>query len=392
MAVIPTAITPLPTPPTTADPANFDVRADAFLGALPAMVTQINSSNATSYNNAVEAAQGANSATAAKTAAETASSQANTAKTGAESAATQAGAARDGAVAANTDLQKYYLGYKTTPPTTNNQGGALMQGCWYTNSNGSWYWWNGSTWTIGVGNIAGSFLPLTGGTMTGPITLSAGPAQSNQVPRLFDVVPRTVSYYGSDVAMAFAPPGTVCFFEASGEGGVDWPYRTSVSIHSWMVETWDRGGSRSTQTATFTLSGFAATGSKFVRYKHDAAWSPWSRVISSKNFIEDVVNITTTGNTTGSNPINLNTGNGTLFCVKVRHNTVFAPVFQGYGDQCTLRLEYDSGVFPISFTSNIKLPNAPWPTLTNNQIFTVVLQYTRPAYVDLFYSGIHNSL
>lgn len=37
------AITPLPTPvPSTSDPANFDARADAFLGALPAFATQAN--------------------------------------------------------------------------------------------------------------------------------------------------------------------------------------------------------------------------------------------------------------------------------------------------------------------------------------------------------------
>jgi hypothetical protein len=37
------SITPLPTPvPSTADPANFDTRADAFLGALPGMLTEEN--------------------------------------------------------------------------------------------------------------------------------------------------------------------------------------------------------------------------------------------------------------------------------------------------------------------------------------------------------------
>jgi hypothetical protein len=36
------AITPLPTPPSTSDPANFDARADAFLGALPQFATECN--------------------------------------------------------------------------------------------------------------------------------------------------------------------------------------------------------------------------------------------------------------------------------------------------------------------------------------------------------------
>jgi hypothetical protein len=36
------SITPLPTPPSTSDPANFDARADAFLAALPTFVTEAN--------------------------------------------------------------------------------------------------------------------------------------------------------------------------------------------------------------------------------------------------------------------------------------------------------------------------------------------------------------
>lgn len=36
------AITPLPTPPSTDDPTNFDARADAFLGALPTFATEAN--------------------------------------------------------------------------------------------------------------------------------------------------------------------------------------------------------------------------------------------------------------------------------------------------------------------------------------------------------------
>jgi hypothetical protein len=35
-------ITPLPTPPSTSSPGNFDSRADAFLGALPVFVTETN--------------------------------------------------------------------------------------------------------------------------------------------------------------------------------------------------------------------------------------------------------------------------------------------------------------------------------------------------------------
>ncbi len=37
-----TTITALPVPPSTSDPANFDTRADAFLGALPTLRSEIN--------------------------------------------------------------------------------------------------------------------------------------------------------------------------------------------------------------------------------------------------------------------------------------------------------------------------------------------------------------
>lgn len=40
--VTPPAISPLPTPPSSSDPANFDTRADAFLGALPGLQAEAN--------------------------------------------------------------------------------------------------------------------------------------------------------------------------------------------------------------------------------------------------------------------------------------------------------------------------------------------------------------
>ena len=67
--VAPTAVTVLPTPPTVADPTTFDARADATLVAQQAMVPQVNSSNSTTYDNAVIAYNSATSATASASAA-----------------------------------------------------------------------------------------------------------------------------------------------------------------------------------------------------------------------------------------------------------------------------------------------------------------------------------
>lgn len=54
-------ITPLPTTvPSTADPANFDVRADATLGALPTFIAQTNALATEAESNAVTAQNAAN--------------------------------------------------------------------------------------------------------------------------------------------------------------------------------------------------------------------------------------------------------------------------------------------------------------------------------------------
>lgn len=62
MPIVPTPITPLPTPPSTSDPVNFDTRADLFLGALPAFQTEANNLATNAYNNAVSADSSASAA------------------------------------------------------------------------------------------------------------------------------------------------------------------------------------------------------------------------------------------------------------------------------------------------------------------------------------------
>lgn len=53
-------ITPLPTPPTRTDPTTFASRGDAFLGALPVFVTEVN--DLTTTVNALEVAAGVSAA------------------------------------------------------------------------------------------------------------------------------------------------------------------------------------------------------------------------------------------------------------------------------------------------------------------------------------------
>lgn len=78
-----TTIAPLPTPPSSADPINFNANADAFLGALPQFAADANALAAEVGTNAAaaagSAADAATQATAAATQATAAAGSANTA-------------------------------------------------------------------------------------------------------------------------------------------------------------------------------------------------------------------------------------------------------------------------------------------------------------------------
>lgn len=71
------AITPLPTPPSRDDPANFAARGDAFLGALPAFAAETNAIAGEVTADALTASSAAAAAVVAETAAEAAAEAAN---------------------------------------------------------------------------------------------------------------------------------------------------------------------------------------------------------------------------------------------------------------------------------------------------------------------------
>lgn len=87
----PTLITLLPTPPSTASPADFDAKADAFLGGLPTLRTEVNNISTVNYNNTLDASV---SATNAATQAGIATTQASAASISAANAAASTGAAQ----------------------------------------------------------------------------------------------------------------------------------------------------------------------------------------------------------------------------------------------------------------------------------------------------------
>lgn len=79
MATAPTPATPLPTPPSTTSPSDFDTRADAFLGALPTFQTETDAIAANAYTNAVAAGTAATGAVASAASATAAAASASTA-------------------------------------------------------------------------------------------------------------------------------------------------------------------------------------------------------------------------------------------------------------------------------------------------------------------------
>lgn len=99
MPTAPTPITPLPTAPSRADPANFPARADAFLGALGTFGTQSNAVAQAGYTNAVEALNSANAAQADRVLAQQAAATV-TAQSPAANAAAAAASAAAAAVSA----------------------------------------------------------------------------------------------------------------------------------------------------------------------------------------------------------------------------------------------------------------------------------------------------
>lgn len=90
MATSPTAISTLPTAPDPADRSTFNARAYPWSVALDTFADQVDAAGVVTYNNAVEAAASASTAT---TQASTATTQAGNAATSASTATTQAGIA-----------------------------------------------------------------------------------------------------------------------------------------------------------------------------------------------------------------------------------------------------------------------------------------------------------
>jgi hypothetical protein len=112
-------------------------------------------------------------ATSAANAATSATNASNSA-TAAGTSATNASTSATNAAASYDSFDDRYLGPKTSNPSTDNDGNALLTGAIYWNSTASeMRVWNGSAW-ISTYLPAGSYLLKTGDTMTGDLTIANG--------------------------------------------------------------------------------------------------------------------------------------------------------------------------------------------------------------------------
>lgn len=176
MPTSPTPITSLPTAPSRTDPANFATRADAFLGALPTFGTQANALGTTTYNNAVDSADRATAASTSAGNAATSATNASNSATAAANSATSASNSATSAAASYDAFDDRYLGSKASNPTLDNDGNALLTGALYWNTGANeMRVWNGSAWVASY-LPAGAYLQLTGGALSGDLTLNAGTA------------------------------------------------------------------------------------------------------------------------------------------------------------------------------------------------------------------------
>lgn len=117
--------------------------------------------------HALAASSSASAAAGSATSASSSASAASAAKTAAESA-------RDATLAAYDSFDDRYLGTKASDPTVDNDGNPLVAGALYFSSTaGSMRVYTGTAWVAAYVAGASGFVPLTGGSMTGPFYLYA---------------------------------------------------------------------------------------------------------------------------------------------------------------------------------------------------------------------------
>lgn len=231
-------ITALPTPPSRADdPQNFATKADAFLGALPGLRTEANTLGDYMETKAGEASA---SATAAAGSASTSTTQAGISTTQAEISTTQAGistikagealASANAAAASYDSFDDRYLGAKSSDPTTDNDGNALLVGALYFNStSGVLKVWGGSSWIPLPASVAAGIVNAPAGTIA---ATNVQDAINELNGNLHGVVTKTLT--NADVTLTAAEANNRMIF-LSGALTANVTLYLPATVGEWMV-------------------------------------------------------------------------------------------------------------------------------------------------------------
>jgi hypothetical protein len=130
------------------------------------------SSASTATTQASNASTSATNAASSASAASTSASNASTSASNASTSATSAAASATSAAASYDSFDDRYLGAKSSAPTLDNDGNALLTGAIYWNTSGNALWvWDGSSWLPAAFSSAGNVTAFN--TRTGAITLTS---------------------------------------------------------------------------------------------------------------------------------------------------------------------------------------------------------------------------
>jgi hypothetical protein len=159
----------------TADALNLPLAGGTMTGNIVMGANKVTSTATPSANSDLTTKVYVDGILGSATAAATSASNAATSETNAANSASTASTAATNAAASYDSFDDRYLGSKTSAPTVDNDGNALLTGALYWNSTSSNLWvWSGSAWTQAT-LTAGSFATLAGTetltnkTLTSPV-------------------------------------------------------------------------------------------------------------------------------------------------------------------------------------------------------------------------------
>jgi len=240
------------------------------------------SATAASGSASTASTQASNASSSASAAASSASSAATSA-TNAAAAQTAAESARDATLAAYDSFDDRYLGAKSSDPSVDNDGNALIAGALYFNStDGIMKLYTGSAWVAAY--VSGSgFLALSGGTMTGQVAFAAGSVSAPSIAVSGDT--NTGIFFPAADTIAFAEGGVESMrIDSAGNIGIgtnspSYPITISRSGVNTYLYQFDGTGTMVTGSSgsglgvsgTFSNTAFALFSNSTERMRIDSS-------------------------------------------------------------------------------------------------------------------------